>query len=263
MPQGNYEVSILFQTDGASDVGFTLPVGEQSVSVLWEQNSSGLFFVNGSVQWFAREKLAMLSSDRGRHVLYAKVLTRDDQAGVLVCVDGVEIGRWEGAAVDLNPVTSFRSSDPKLPTLNLWSGRVAFYSASLHMLSGTVERVEVDESKAALASANGAGPGGARLVGAGRQASSEMPADGSRPKDAKLNGDYLYHDLVTVTFSKSNDGSSLEKIESRCSDRRGALHHPRAAELRGQPRLHHDPHRRPRIPASGGVVEANPARLHR
>jgi len=216
MPQGNYEMSIVFESGGASDVGFTLPVGTSSVSLLWQQRSAGLFFVNGSVAWFAREKLPMLTADHSQHVLYAKVLTKGDMAGVLIMVDDAEIGRWEGAAADLNPVTEFMSPDSKLPTLNLWTGRAGFYSASVHMLSGTVERVEVDASKQAVAATNIAGVASgmvAGIAGAGRGASSAMPSDGSRPLDAMLNGDFVYHDLATLTFSKSNDGQSLVKIE--------------------------------------------------
>jgi hypothetical protein len=215
-PQGNYEMSIVFQSDGASDVGFTLPVGNSSVSLLWEQRSAGLYFVNGSVVWFARDKLPLLTADRNQHLLYAKVLTKGDLAGVLVMVDGAEIGRWEGAAADLMPLTEFESPDSKLPALDLWTGRAGFFSASLHMLSGTVERVDVDASKPAVAAAGGvARPGRIvpGLVGAGSRASSDMPADGSRPADAMLNGDYVYHDLATLTYSKSNQGDSLVKIE--------------------------------------------------
>lgn len=198
-PGESYEVTMQYIGQGAAGIGMVLPVGPSSVAVTRASDGCVISDVRTGVHSFT-SRLPDLSRDNDRHTLYARVVTRQTHAAILVAVDGVEVGRWEGRMADLSAPADLNMPDRSCLGIFTRGGKAQITDVSLSVLRGDARLLWI------------AGP-------------SELPIDGSRPRDAVVtrNGgtSVTYtHNGVTATFDPAIRGGSQITIAEPSEDTR-------------------------------------------
>ncbi len=145
VPTGSYELTIQFtRTEGDRGMGFALPVGDTGVALYlrWSGKVDGLSNIDRrDVDRNPTTRPSTMTNDR-RNVLLVRInLLPENQAHIVVTLNGTSIVDWKGARSSLTPDRYVRMKDQMTFGLNGWNSKVVYHSLSLRMLDGEAKHL--------------------------------------------------------------------------------------------------------------------------
>jgi hypothetical protein len=140
-PNGDYEILLeAMRTTGTDSLGLGLPVGAGHVTLIVggdKDTKTGLGNIDRKKFNVGSTATAItVFADKKRHTVAVQVLTRRDQAQIIVKIDGKQIIKWEGAQSALTPDSGMAPPNPRALCLSAWQSTYIFHKAQLRMISG-------------------------------------------------------------------------------------------------------------------------------
>jgi tetratricopeptide (TPR) repeat protein len=138
---GNYELEVVFtRTSGSDAVVICLPVGRSACALLLGGEggaASGLDLVNNKPYKDNETSVrpASLFND-SKYTVLVRVLLRQDEAEVVVTLNGRPYIKWKGPPSALSRAETWKLPDGRCPGLGSCDSTVIFHSARMRVLSG-------------------------------------------------------------------------------------------------------------------------------
>jgi hypothetical protein len=185
-PGDMYEISLQYSAEGATGVGLVLPIGRGSSVAITRAGTDCTVSLAAATPAPLGGQFPDVQKDTDRHTLYVRVISRGGTRGVLVALDGREVGRWEGKETDVTAPADLMLPDRSAIGIFIRGGHALLMDASLHSLHNPPQLLAIP------------GP-------------TDLPLDGSRPRDALVEqvsatSVRFFHAGASVTFDPALPG---------------------------------------------------------
>lgn len=135
IPEGSYELKLLFVRGSGREVVLMLPVGPGAVVFGLGLSISPVLRSVGSSSYYGESGQGRLTSGKEYAVL-VQVAVQKDTAAIRIALNGKLALEWKGDPKTLAPYKSWQLPEPRTLGLGAYSAEVLFKRATLRMVSG-------------------------------------------------------------------------------------------------------------------------------
>jgi len=139
IPEGNYELKILFVKRSGRDVALMLPVGSGATVLVLGYYSSPVLKRVGMSYFYGKSGLGTLVNGK-EYTLQVKVLVQKNAALIRVGLNGKLVLEWKGDPRTLTPYSGWTLPNTRTLGLGAYRAEVIFKRAILRMTSGRAKK---------------------------------------------------------------------------------------------------------------------------
>ena len=140
MPEGSYELKVVFVRKSGREVTLMLPVGDSATVFCIGLNSAPVLRNRVSPSRFSGVSGMGKLIDGKEYTIQVKVVVKEDQAGIRIGLNGKLALEWKGSPKQLAPYTSWKLPDTRTLGLGAYSAVIVFKQATLKMTSGRAKK---------------------------------------------------------------------------------------------------------------------------